>query len=231
MSMSAAAVLSSTNGLANRRDEKDFRRARRHSLFVAGLKKLLPLSAIGCVVLFCTTAFISYSPLANVSISNISVEENKLIMHQPEMAGFDSKNRPFDVKAKMAVQDLREPDVIDLNAIDALLPMDEKSFADVVADSGSYNQKTERLQLRNNVVVKGARGMDIYLQDADIDIKNGSMKSNNPVQVTSKNANISAQTVEVGENGKSIIFRKRVKMTINRQATSPATATPTGESN
>lgn len=58
--------------------------------------------------------------------------------------------------------------------------------------------------------------MDISLQDANIDIKTGIMESHNPVNVQSKNTNISADSVRVEDGGERILFNNRVKMTIVR---------------
>ena len=58
--------------------------------------------------------------------------------------------------------------------------------------------------------------MDISLQDANIDIKTGIMESDNPVNVQSKNTNISADSVRVEDGGERILFNNRVKMTIVR---------------
>ena len=121
---------------------------------------------------------------------------------------------------------MNNPDIVELVKIDAKLPMDATSFANVDANSGTYDTKGETLKLHDDIVIKGARGMDIYLNDADIDMKSGSMISNNPVKVLSKDANISADSVKVEDNGKRIVFQNRVKMTITRPVR-PASDTTT----
>ena len=132
------------------------------------------------------------------------------------MAGFDKKSRPYDVRALQAIQDLAKPGKVLLNTIDAKLPMNANSFADIDAKSGIYDTESEKLFLNEDVKIKGARGMDISLQDANIDIKTGIMESDNPVNVQSKNTNISADSVRVEDGGERILFNNRVKMTIVR---------------
>ena len=202
--------------MANRRDEMDFRHARRHSMIVGLLKKVLPAVAIVSGVSFVALAAISYVPVTDLSIGGASLKDGKLVMETPKMAGFDSKNRPYDVRALRALQDLSKPDLIELEKIDADLPMDEKSFAKLTADEGTYDSETEKLQLRKNIVVKGARGMDVDLQSADIDIRTGAMTSSEPVKVVSGTSLVSAQSVEVEDNGKRIIFRDKVSVTITK---------------
>ena len=201
---------------ANQRSQKDFHIARRHSGHVSKLKKLLPLTAFLLVCGFGASAMVSFVPNVDVEIGSSSLENGKLVMKQPKMAGFDKNNRAYDVKASRAIQDLKAPSVIMLEQIDALVPMDAKNMADVTADDGIYNSDTEKLVLRNNVLIKGARGMDIKLEEADIDMKTGAMESSKPVFVTSKDTDLTADSVTVEDNGARIVFKNRVRMTIRK---------------
>lgn len=196
------------------RHAKDFRAASRHSLMVKVAKIALPAAALVVTVGFIAQIAMSYNPVSGVSLSNIGLEDGKLVMAQPKMAGFDKNNRPYGVTASRALQDINNPSIIELESIDAQIPMDTKNSANVGAKSGTYDTTKELLVLRDGVTIKGARGMNIQLQDANIDIKSGSMISDKPVLVTSPNTSISADTVQVKDSGKHIIFKNRVKMTI-----------------
>jgi lipopolysaccharide export system protein LptC len=201
---------------ANQRSEQDFQAARAHSSRVSKLKKLLPLTALLLVFGFGASAMVSFVPNVEVEVSGSSLEDGKLVMKEPKMAGFDKNNRAYDVKASRAIQDLKTPGMIVLESIDALVPMDEKNMADVTADNGVYNSDTEKLVLRDNVLIKGARGMDIKLEEANIDMKTGTMQSSKPVFVTSQDTDLSADSVTVEDNGARIVFKNRVRMTIRK---------------
>ena len=228
---SQSAALDGQPEIANKRSTRDFNRARRHSLLVAVLKKILPIGAVAITVSFAASAILSYSPVSDVSIGGAALKDGKLVMNAPKMAGFNKENRPYDVKASKAIQDLDKPGLVELELIDARLPMDATTFADVDANSGTYDTNNEKLNLRDNVLIKGARGMDIQLMDADIDMKSGSLVSSNPVQVTSPDTDITADSVQVEDNGKRIIFKKRVKMTIKKPVSRGVKPQPNGASN
>ena len=202
--------------LANARDETDYNLAKRHSRHVRILKRVLPMCAVLIALLFVLSAGLSFSPISEVSIDKAELRQGKLVMERPKMAGFDKNNRPYDVKAQKAIQDLTKPGTVELEVIDARLPMDTSSYADLDAQSGVYDTSTEKLLLRDTVSIKGARGMDFLLKDADIDIRTGSMQSDKPVKVTSPNTQISAESIKVEDNGRRILFKDRVKMTIIR---------------
>ena len=63
--------------IANKRSIRDFNRARRHSLLVAVLKKVLPLSAVVIIVSFAASAFLSFSPVSDVSIGATGEKKEK----------------------------------------------------------------------------------------------------------------------------------------------------------
>lgn len=212
---------------ANMRGPEDFERAHVHSRNVARLKKILPITAGAIVATFVLLAVTARIPLANISVDEIGLRDGKLVMEKPKMAGFDKKSRPYDVRALQAIQDLAKPGKVLLNTIDAKLPMNANSFADVGAKSGIYDTDNELLFLKEEVKIKGARGMDILLQDANIDIRSGVMESDNPVAVKSANTNISADSVRVENNGERILFNNKVKMTIVR----PVERGSTGQDN
>ena len=209
---------SAAPSVVNQRSIKDFQAAQRHSRIVSILKKVLPLGALCVVGFFMVAIFSATITLPDISIEKAEFDGGKIVMSSPKMAGYDKKNRAYDVRAERAIQDLKRPDMVDLVGINAKLPMDEKSVAEIIAQQGTYHTKKETLTLADKVFVKGARGMDITLQNANVDIKNGRLTSNNPVSVVSKDMNLTAKSVIVEDNGKRIIFQERVRMTIQPSA-------------
>ncbi|MEE9314653.1 MAG: LPS export ABC transporter periplasmic protein LptC [Rhizobiaceae bacterium] len=201
---------------ANKRTDGDFKQARNHTLYVSLLKKLFPLAAIAITIFFVVSTLISLPEASDISVKNVGLKDGKLVMDKPTMTGFDKNNQPYDVKAEKAIQDLTKPGIIELEIIDAKLPMDAKGFALINADNGIYNTNDETMFLRSNVKIKGARGMDINMEEANINIKTGTMETGKPVTVVSGDTNISADSMSVKDNGKRIIFKKRVKMIIKR---------------
>ncbi len=196
----------SGNEMANARTAQDFARAARHARLVAILKLALPALCVGIVVAFAVTAMTSYTPNEVVPVKIADVRDGKLVMNEPKMAGFDKHNRPFDIRAFRAVQDVSEPDLITLDRIDAVLPLSDDSTAAIKAVGGTYNTKTQLLVLEGEIAVTGARGMDINLNGAKIDMQKGTLDSNKPVRVWSSTMDIKADAVQVGSNGDRVIF-------------------------
>ena len=198
----------------NQRSEEDFSRAERHSARVTLLRKALPIAAIVIIVGFVAISFVTAPRIGNVSVESADIEGGKLIMNSPVMAGFDEKNRPYDVKARRAIQDLSKPNLVKLEEIDAVLPSQDGGSARIKAQTGDYDTEKETLKLLGKIDITTSQAMVIKLQQADIDMKTGTLNSSKPVRVTTTDTTITSDQVEVTDNGKNILFRDRVRMTI-----------------
>ncbi|MFD0916234.1 LPS export ABC transporter periplasmic protein LptC [Pseudahrensia aquimaris] len=218
----AAPAVQSQPRQANKRSDADFSHAKRHSRIVSILRKALPALAVAWGVLFLSNATFSLANLPDIAVDSAGIEGGKLVMNAPVLSGFDKQNRPFDIKADRAIQDLTDSSVVDLEQINALLPIDANTKARVIADFGTYNATSETITLRENIFINGAHGMDITLKSANIDIKSGTMKSDDAVTVVSKDMKISADSISVEDNGKRVVFKNRVMTTINPRQTDKA---------
>ncbi|MEM9733517.1 MAG: LPS export ABC transporter periplasmic protein LptC [Pseudomonadota bacterium] len=201
---------------ANQRSARDFRAARRHSGLVKTLKFVLPTCAFLIVGTFGTMSALNFVPGIENIEGTLGLENGQLVMDKPKMAGFDKNERAYEVQAQRAIQDLSKPGIVELESIDATLPLGATGFADVEAGAGTYDTKNEWLSLRDNVAVQGARGMNISLEEANIDMKSGVLVSSKPVTVDSDDGTVTADSVTVFDEGKRILFKNRVKMTITR---------------
>ena len=210
----------------NQRSDSDFIRAKRHSRLVILMRKLLPISAVCLVVAFAIMVALTANPLTQIAIGSLGIEDGNLVMHSPAMKGLDNKNRPYDLRAKRAFQNLKQPKIVTLEQIEAQIPLDNSPTATLSAKVGTYDTDAETPILKGNVVVRGARGMDIDMQQADIDMKLGTMHSDEPVKVKSDRVEITADSIQVEDNGQRIVFTNRVRTTIDPQ-TVRSTASPT----
>jgi lipopolysaccharide export system protein LptC len=196
----------------NMRTASDFTKAHKHSRWVKRFKLLLPL--VAAVIVVGLIAFgLFYRQLPdNVSVDSAAISDGNLVMDSPNLDGFDDKDRPYSVKAKRAIQDLKNTDVIKLEGIQADLPIDDKNFAKVNAAKGIYDNKAQTLKLSEEIILNSSNGYVITLQEADIDVQKGTLISNAPISVESPNGNITAEALEIKDNGKRIVFKNKVKL-------------------
>jgi len=192
-----------------------FSRAERHSRRVRRLKIVLPTLAI-----LMAGGFIGYSfmsTLGSMAIENegTAFTEGKLVMDSPKLEGFTRDGRPYTVSASRATQDFDNQDIVNLDGIDAKMPVELENWANVQATSGVYDRTANTLDVQSDILVTTTDGMVAKLNSAFLDIANGSLKSSTPVDIQSHGSRITADQMSVLENGKRVIFENRVRVHID----------------
>jgi lipopolysaccharide export system protein LptC len=200
--------------ISGHRSDLEFDKAKRHSARVRALKIALPIFAIVIILGIAAVLVVRQFMFSGIEIANISMNDGKLVMENPNLNGFDDNERPFSLKADRAIQDAANPAVVELEKIFATLPMSEKVSADVIAGNGVYDAEAKTLILRESIQIDTTDGMSISLEAADVDIKNSTMKTLSPITATSPQADISSDTLVVEDGGERLVFEGTVRMTL-----------------
>lgn len=198
----------------NGRHKNAFQRARNHSGMVRILRIAFPLIAIVMIAIIGGAYYWSKAGLPSLAIESAALFDGRMVMKNPALKGLDKENRPYVLTAEEAIQDINNPSQIELVRIDANVPMDDGLFAQITAGMGFYDSTAKTLRLDGEVDVVTDNGMTIRLQEADIDMGAGTLVTNNPVSMTSRQAKISADRLNIEGNGELIIFETHVKMTL-----------------
>ncbi len=203
--------------------------ARRHSRTVWLLKRVIPLGAVLGVVAVGFFAFFNpFRVVENVSVGPVSVKGTQVTMELPKLTGFKDDQRPYEVTASAATQDVRQPNLVELKDLKARIVTDDKgNAAKLEAASGVLDTQKERMELRQSVRVRTDSGQDVQLRSAEVDFKAGTVVSNEPVRVSLANGVIDAAGLEVKDSGRVLHFRGRVS-TVFESVQEGADPTPTG---
>lgn len=202
----------------NRRRTQAHGRALRHSAQVRLLRRVIPLGAGAGVLGIAGVVF--YNPLSgsvpNVSIGPVSVSGTKVTMENPRLSGFRKDDRGYEVTATAALQDVRKPSLIELQAMKGHLVTDDKGGrAHLEAKGGLFDSSKESLNLHENIRLWTDKGEEVRLNSASVDFKLGSVKSTEAVTVTVPSGTLSADSLDVVENGKVISFVGNVRAVFN----------------
>lgn len=200
--------------LGRERQLGDFERADKHSRRVGRLKYLLPIAGMVIISLIIATLVLRQKVPADITIGSAGIEDGKLIMSNPKLNGFDPKKRAYSVEAERAIQSVEDPTHVEMEKIKAKLPMENGLFANVIAGNGSYDATEKKLELGGGINIVTTDGMKMKLTDAYVDLRAGTMNTHRQIEFTSDNASISAQSMEIFENGDRIIFDTNVKLII-----------------
>jgi len=197
------------------RSHAEYLRARSHSRLVNVLKILLPIAAVLIVVAFVVVSWLDNLVPEGVGIESVMIRDGKLVMQNPVMSGQSSDARPYMMRAARAVQDLSVPEVIVLEDIVADLPAPNGDTATLNAVSGTYNRTAQTMKFDQPVSLTTVEGMSATLQSADVDMANGGLVSDAPVEISTGGASVVAQSMQITDKGGVITFQDKVRMTIN----------------
>jgi lipopolysaccharide export system protein LptC len=200
-----------------RDNRRAFRAAMRHSRLVRFLRVGIPLSIVIGVAAF--TAYRWIDPLrvlakVPVSADAMAVSGTKLIMRQPRMTGYTKDERPYTLTARTAAKDLANPDILEMEDIRTSIVMQDTRKVEVTARNGLYDSKADTIRLENDVVVSSA-DYEVLLQNALVNVKAGSVVSEQPVEVKMLQGTLTASRIEVAESGAVVRFERNVTLILD----------------
>ena len=133
-------------------------------------------------------------------------------MELPRLTGFTTDSRPYELTARAAAQDLTKPDVLELKDITGHVELKDGQRVVIKSINGVYDTKGELLKLNDNITLNSSSGYEGHLTEATVNVSNGNIVSESPVEVRLPNGWLTANRLEVIENGASILFGGGVEM-------------------
>lgn len=192
-----------------------FRAARRHTLLVRFLRRAIPVGAVVAVVGLVVTPFLHpLQGVAGFSLNSVGITGGKVKMESPRLTGYRKDNRPYEVTAVEALQDIRNPTQVEMTTMVARIQMEREGWVTVNARTGLFDTQNEKLRLVDDVKVHTESGYDMRMRTADIDFKAGTVVSREPVKVNLSSTTIDANSLDVKDNGALIVFEGRVHVLI-----------------
>lgn len=189
--------------------------AKRHSRLVRLLRVGIPIGALASFVAFIVFPFINPFRDAGVSVGAIRMDGTRVTMENPRLAGHRKDNKPYEVTADSAIQDIRIPNVIELAGIKARLVNADNSVLNLTANNAVFDTQKEQLQLKGDVRLRMGEGQEAQLKSADVDFKAGTVRSREAVTVRLPDMSVAADSLDVVDNGASVAFIGRVSAHID----------------
>jgi lipopolysaccharide export system protein LptC len=211
--------------------EAAFRRALSHSRKVRLLKFALPAGALLVVGAFVGYSYLSVPGSVSFNVADSAYRDGKLVMANPKLGGYTKDNRPYSMTAKRALQHVDKTGIVELEGIDAKLPVSKDVFALVDAAHGVYDRDSNTLAISSPMSVKTTDGTTVEFKSAYVDIDKGDLKTKDPVDIKTAGVQIAADGMSVLENGKVLVFEKRVRMELNPERLKPREAPPEESAN
>jgi lipopolysaccharide export system protein LptC len=200
--------------------------AARHSRMVRILRIAVPavviLAMAGVVAISIFNPFRALMKQLPIDMDNLVVSGTKITMESPHMSGFTPDQRPYEVWAKTATQDLTDPDHVELKTPRAKVLQEDRSTVTMEARTGLFDTKANLLDLRKDIFLQSSTGYEARLSQALLDIGKGTVTSEEPVDVKLLNGTLTADRLRITEKGALVRFEGHVVMNLIMDSPDPA---------
>jgi lipopolysaccharide export system protein LptC len=210
--------------------EARFAAAARHSRMVRVLRIAVPaavlLAMAGIVAVSIFNPFRMLLPKLPIDMGNLVVSGTKITMESPHLAGFSTDQRPYELWAKAAIQDLTAPDHVELRTLRAKVMMEDRSTVTMDARTGHFDSKQQMLDLRKDIFLQSSTGYEAKLSQAYVDINKGTVTSDEHVDVKLLNGTLTADKLRIIDSGEVVRFEGNVVMNLVLENPAPAEPEP-----
>jgi lipopolysaccharide export system protein LptC len=217
--------------------EARFAIASRHSRMVRILRVAVPAAVIaamaGIIAVSVFNPFRMLLPKLPVDIGNLVVSGTKITMESPHLSGYTPDQRPYEVWAKTATQDVTAPDHVDLKTLRAKVLMgDQATTVTLDARDGLMDTKQQVLELHKDIFLQSSSGYEARLSQAFVDMGKGTVTSDEPVDVKLLQGTLTADKLRITGGGEVVRFDGNVVMNLDnlgvpdQPASAPAAPEP-----
>jgi lipopolysaccharide export system protein LptC len=193
-------------------------RAIRHSGRVRRLKVMLPMLAVIISLAFVAVSWVRTMFPENLSIAGAKIEDGRVVMEKPAISGRNEDGISYFMNARRALQAIINPSDIELQDIDAAVPIRGDLVARIKATGAKFDRDTDRLDMTSPFEVLLSSGLRASFKSAHLDIRGGLMSSDDPVSISAKGATLVANSLKITDKGRIMNFKGNVRMVVEPTA-------------
>lgn len=208
--------------------EARFAIAARHSRMVRILRIAVPAAVGIAMALVIFVAFFNKFRvnIPKIEINNLAVSGTKITMVSPHLSGYSTDDhRPYELWAKTAVQDVTDPDKVELNTLKAKVLMQDQSTVTLDAITGFLDNKQQTVDLHKDIHLVTSGGYEAWLSHAFVDMAKGTVDSQEHVDVKLTNGTLSADQLHITDGGAVVRFEGHVVMHLDHLDENSTTTT------
>ena len=129
---------------------------------------------------------------------------------QSSFSGIDQFSKPFSVQAEDGVQDSGHENLMHLKIVRGRFVRREGGEVQINADAADYEVKTKDLKVSGHVRFEEPGRYVALLNSAEVNLDRQKIFTQDPVQVETSGATVSADTMETSEDGKIVRLQGHV---------------------
>jgi lipopolysaccharide export system protein LptC len=196
--------------------EARFAVAARHSRLVQVLRIAVPgavgLAMAAVIGISIFNPFRMLMPKLPLDMDNLVVSGTKITMEAPHLSGYTPDQRPYEMWAKTAVQDVTDPDHVELNKLRTKLLMQDGSTIFLDSLTGLFDNKAQTLDLHKDIHLTTTTGYEAWLTQAHVDMVKNTVDSDQHVDVKLTNGTLTSDRLHIINGGEVVLFEGNVVM-------------------
>jgi len=195
--------------------EARFAIAARHSRMVRILRIAVPAAVVlsmAAIVGISTFFNPFHIPISQLDMGIPSISGTKVTMETPHLAGYTQDQRPYELWAKTATQDLTDPDRVELATLRAKVLMEDRTTLTLDARTGIFDNKQQTLDLYKDIFLQTQSGYEARLSQAFVDMGKGIVTSEEHVDVKLTNGTLTSDRLRISGGGEVVRFEGNVVM-------------------
>ena len=203
--------------------EAQFASAARHSRLVRILRIAVPATVLVAMAFVIGVSifnpFKMLMPQLSFNPAAMVVSGTKITMEAPHLSGYTPDRRPYEMWAKTAVQDVTNPDHVELNKLRTKLLMQDGSTVFLDSLTGLFDNKAQTLELYKDIFLQTTSGYEARLTQAHVDMVKNTVDSDQHVDVKLTNGTLSSDRLHIINGGEIVIFEGNVVMHLDHLST------------
>ncbi len=145
-------------------------------------------------------------------VSEVAIEKSPIVAGgYSNFSGIDKFSKPFLVRSENGAQDAKVESLMHLKTVTGGFVRRGGGDVQILSDLADYDTKTKDLTVSGHVRFEEPGRYVAYLQMAQVNLEQQKIFTNQPVQVQTGGATISADSMETSEDGSTVYMRGHVK--------------------
>ena len=146
--------------------ENAFPAALRHTTRVARLRWFMLWGVGGIVAVVAVIVgfqFLRFLPI-DLRFAHIAMKGSRITIESPKLVGYRPDGRPYELRAKVGIQDMSTPDLFELEELDVHLDSGPDQAVLLKAAAGLYDSKKDRADLSGGVRIYDDKSYELLLE-------------------------------------------------------------------
>lgn len=203
--------------------ESAFPAALRHTARVARLRRWIVWGVGGTVALVALGMLVGslqFLPV-DLNLARVALKGTRIVIDSPKLVGYRKDGRPYEVRARVGVQDITTPDVFDLDGLDVRIETKGENAIVLIAAKAVYNTKSDRADMNGGVKIYDGKNFDMQMVSAAMDFRSSVMTSDKPVTLKIEGGKVDADRVEFSQNDRRATFSGNVHSVLYGEDAAP----------